>query len=94
MSAGQCRFCHCTEADPCRIPGGDTCAWYIASRDVCTAPGCITAYHAQQNRLAAQTSRTRKRTPAQIHALIMEEKRTKQRAYRARKRDESKRGAA
>jgi hypothetical protein len=94
MSAGVCCFCHCTEDDPCRIPGGDFCSWYLASRDVCTAPGCITAYHAKQNLLAAQTSRVKKRTPGQIHALMMEEKRTRRRAYRAKKREQDKRGAA
>lgn len=87
MSAGRCRFCRCTETDPCRIPGGDTCAWYVATRDVCTAPGCITAYHAELRR-----KHTKKRTPGQIHALMMEEKRAKQRAYRARRKQQ--RGAA
>lgn len=93
MSAPACRFCRCTESDPCRIPGGDFCSWYVATRDVCTSPGCIIAYHAELRRKAAVRS-PKKRTPGQIHALMMEEKRTKRRAYRAKKRETDKRGAA
>jgi hypothetical protein len=93
-ATGRCRFCRCTEDNPCRVPGGDTCAWYLKTRDVCTAPACITAYHAQQARLVAQTSRTKKRTPGQIHALMLEEKRARRRAARAKRREQDKRGAA
>jgi hypothetical protein len=89
VTAGTCRFCRCTEDDPCRIPGGDSCSWYVATRDVCTAPGCITAYHAELRR---KMSRNKRRTPAEIHALMKEEKNAKQRAYRAKRKQQ--RGAA
>jgi hypothetical protein len=96
MSAGTCKFCHCTEDDPCRIYGGDTCGWNDGTRTVCTAPGCMNAYFAQQRRLMAQSRRsTRKRTPGQIHALMKEERNAKQRASRARRRElEKRKGAA
>ena len=91
MSAGQCRFCHCTESNACKLPTGDPCGWMDGTRTVCTAPGCQIAYFAEQRRLMAMSSRaTRKRTPGQIHALMQEEKNAKRRAARAKR----KRGAA
>ena len=95
MSAGTCQFCKCTEANACTIPGGDRCSWFDAARTVCTAPACITAYFAQQRRKASEASaKYRKRSPGQIHELMRQEKNARQRAYRARKRDEKRRGAA
>ena len=92
---GRCRFCRCTESDPCRIPGGDTCGWFDKSRTVCTGPACITAYFAEQRRLMAQGSRaTRKRTPGQIHQLMKEERNAKRRAARAKRKQDAQRGAA
>jgi hypothetical protein len=93
VSAGQCRFCRCTEDDPCRVPGGDTCSWFDKSCTVCTGPACITAYFAEQRRLMAEGSRsTRKRTPGQIHELMKEERNAKRRAARAKRKQQ--RGAA
>jgi hypothetical protein len=95
MSAGTCRFCGCTPESPCRIRGGDNCVWMDDTRTVCTGEKCQIRYYAEMRRLEAEAlHRTKKRTPARIHELKMEEKRKKQRAYRARKRDEQKRGAA
>jgi hypothetical protein len=93
MSAGTCRFCHCTEADPCRIPGGDTCAWMDGTRTVCTAPACQNAYWAESRRKSSDAAAMfRKRSPAEIHELIKQEKRAKRRASRAKRRQQ--RGAA
>jgi hypothetical protein len=48
MAAGQeprCRYCGCTEDRRRTVPGGDTCVWYTAGRDVCSCPGCVTQFH-------------------------------------------------
>jgi hypothetical protein len=75
------------------LPDGDPCSWFTADRTVCRAPACLNAWFALQQRLMAEGSRaTRKRTPPEIHALKKEEKRTKQRAYRAKRKQQ--RGAA
>lgn len=93
MSAGTCRFCHCTESNACKLPAGDPCSWFDATRTVCTAPGCMNAWFALQRRLMAEGSRaTRKRTPGQIHALKKAERNAKQRAARAKRKQQ--RGAA
>jgi hypothetical protein len=79
--AGTCRFCGCTEAKPCKLPDGESCWWLLASRNCCTAPACISAYYAAREGAALQAwrARPRKRTPAQIHALKLEERRAKRR---------------
>jgi hypothetical protein len=86
LQPGVCRYCHCTEDNACRIPGGDACSWFVADRTVCNKPSCITAWFAYQRRAAAQADqRPKKRTPGQIHALMQEERRARRRAQRARK---------
>ena len=93
--AGVCRFCHCSEANPCTLPTGDACGWFDAERTVCTAPACLNAYFAESRRKASDAAaKFRKRTPAEIHALKKEEKNARQRAYRAKRREQQKRGAA
>lgn len=93
MSAGTCRFCHCTESNACKLPDGDPCSWFTADRTVCTSPACLNAYFAEQRRLMAEGSRaTRKRTPGQIHELMKEERNAKRRAARAKRKQQ--RGAA
>lgn len=90
---GQCRFCRCTESNACKLPDGDPCSWFTTDRTVCTAPACLNAHFAEQRRLMAEGSRaTRKRTPGQIHALKKEERNAKQRAARAKRKQQ--RGAA
>jgi hypothetical protein len=93
MSAGSCRFCHCTEDNACKLPTGDPCGWWDSTRTVCTAPGCIIAYFAQERRKSSDAAaKFRKRTPGQIHELMRQEKNAKQRAARAKRKQ--KRGAA
>jgi hypothetical protein len=43
----ECRFCHCTPEHPCRVPGGDECAFLGAKADRCSAPGCVVAFEAE-----------------------------------------------
>lgn len=80
---GVCRYCRCTEANACRLPEGDTCWWINAGRDVCSNPACIRRLYADKAiRDAELRRRTRKRTPAEIHALKLEEARQKRAQYR------------
>lgn len=84
MSAGRCRFCGCTEDNTCRLPNSEPCGWLVRTQDVCNAPRCIRAWQAEQaSKAAAEKLRTRRRTPAEIHQLILEERRARRRQYRA-----------
>ena len=52
---GECRYCHCTEENPCRLPpSGDPCAWFNAERTVCSRGQCILRCQAE---LKASTAR-------------------------------------
>jgi hypothetical protein len=42
---GACRYCGCTESNPCTTETGEPCAWFDNDRTVCTAPGCIGQFH-------------------------------------------------
>jgi hypothetical protein len=91
--SGRCRYCRCTEDNPCRLPEGDACSWFDRSRTVCTNPACLTAIFAAQYREKEQAARAqaqarRRRTPGEVAALIVAEKKQKRQAanakYRAR----------
>ena len=70
----RCRHCQCSDLEPCRLSTGDTCEWFNSDCSVCTSPGCIKAERA---RLAAMVPKPlRKKTPADIHALIRKRKRS------------------
>lgn len=71
-TTGRCRFCGCDPlAEPCRVPGGDECGWYDAARTGCSAPPCVRAYERLRGiAKAEQKASQRRRTPAEIHALI------------------------
>lgn len=74
---GICRFCKCTEESPCGVPPcGEPCAWANRERDVCTNPTCLIRW-ADERRAQEARSRAakRKRTPAEIHELILRKKR-------------------
>ena len=81
--AGRCRYCGCTELEPCRLEDGEACCWLDSTRTVCSAPACIVRERGRIARCLARTMRTR-RTPAEVHEQIMREAREKRR--RARKR--------
>ncbi len=95
--AGRCRYCRCTEDNPCRLPEGDRCCWWDRTRTLCTGPACLTAHYAARKRREAAEVRAqararekagRKRTPGQVAALIAAEKQKSRQVanakYRAR----------
>lgn len=75
--SGVCRFCRCTESNPCSTPPcGEPCAWVDANRTVCSNPSCLRAWGDLKRRADFERKRRlRKRTPAEIHELIMRKKR-------------------
>ncbi len=74
---GVCRFCACTEETPCSTPPcGEPCAWADRGRTVCSAPRCLAAWARAKRMAEAERGRlNRKKTPAEIHELIMRRKR-------------------
>lgn len=57
------------------------------TRTVCTGVACQVAYFAEFRRKSSDASaRFRKRSPAEIHRLMKEERNAKRRAARAKKR--------
>ncbi len=77
---GKCRFCGCgsseDEASACNTVGGK-CHWFDFERTVCSAERCVRAFGQERAKLKAE--RNRKRTPAEIHALMMEERKSRRR---------------
>lgn len=84
---GTCRFCGCTEDRACRLPTGEPCSWFDRMRTICNNPACICQYFQAESRAAVEAfkSRPKKRTPADIHLLMLAEKRARRRAARARR---------
>jgi hypothetical protein len=72
LIAGKCRYCGCTESSPCTLQDGDTCGWHDNTRTVCSGPACMRQFAADS--LRAKQGR-RKRTPADVHAEIMQRNR-------------------
>ncbi|HVJ09306.1 MAG TPA: hypothetical protein VM554_13070 [Acidisarcina sp.] len=68
---GTCRFCSCSEESPCSWHRQEGPYWVNTQRNCCTAPGCI---RARERELAARNQAARdikrRRTPAEVHALI------------------------
>jgi hypothetical protein len=62
-----CRFCACDKHTPCKVPGGDECAFIMSpqKRVRCTAPGCIAAFE-RERRLEIEEDRARRRMLAVI----------------------------
>jgi hypothetical protein len=69
LQPGQCRHCHCTESNACRLPDGDTCAWIDSTRLVCSSPACIKAEIVRRD-AAIAASRPKRLTSADIHRII------------------------
>jgi hypothetical protein len=61
IAPGTCRHCDCTEANACRLPEGDTCAWVNPERTVCSNPACIKAEKARMARARAEAPRPPRR---------------------------------
>jgi hypothetical protein len=78
---GFCHYCGVTEEQV----DGDHIRWLGAKRTVCSQPGCIRRFNSDIDRAIARIRQTqRKRTPADIHALKIEERRARRRASRLR----------
>lgn len=76
---GVCRFCSITED---QIDGDKHC-WLGPSRTVCNGPPCVRAHYAERDRAElAKKKANRKRTPAEIHQLMIEERRERRRRGR------------
>lgn len=41
---GECKYCFCTEDDPCFLRHGETCGWIDDTKTCCTAPDCAILY--------------------------------------------------
>jgi hypothetical protein len=88
IQPGTCRFCGCTEDDPCSVPpygAGDTCAWLDAECTVCS--NCAGAWAAKERaeQAARIAARPKKLTSWQVHEQILEERRARRRASRQRR---------
>jgi len=80
---GVCRFCRCSEEDPCSFHRSEGPVWIAKARNCCNAPACIRARNEEHAaRMRMESEWKRKRTPAEIGALIAEEQREKRRQYR------------
>lgn len=78
--SGVCHFCGVPDAEV----DGDRRRWVTDARNVCSDPGCIRAFHAAVDLAEGRaTKRARKRSPAEVHAQIVEEERIRRRRYRA-----------
>ena len=68
---GVCRFCGITDEQI----DGDRVRWLGESRTVCSKPACIRAHYAAVDRRKSEhRQRTRKLSPAEIHALILKKR--------------------
>jgi hypothetical protein len=80
---GACRFCRCTEANACRLPDGEACAWFDATRTLCSAPACLAAHFRELERARRRANeRPRRRSPAEIIEIRKQEQRERRRRAR------------
>lgn len=92
-AAGKCIYCGCTPERACTLPNGDGCAWRDRLRICCTAPACLRAYAADQRAYERRVrAASRRRTPAEVHAAMMAERKDARR--RARERAKHRKGRA
>ena len=78
---GVCRYCSCTADNACRLPDGDTCSWYDKGRTVCTASSCVRQWEAVKKAIRA-AARPVRRSSADIHGLIVAERKARSKRYR------------
>jgi len=81
---GICRFCKCSasedESRACTTPTGDPCHWFDFERTTCSSPACVRAWENERAKFKAERAEeSRKKTPAEIHALIREERKARRR---------------
>jgi hypothetical protein len=75
---GRCRFCGCAagedEAQACNTASGK-CVWFDKQRTVCSGEPCVRRFGQERATVRAEfKAKNRKRTPAEIHQLIREER--------------------
>lgn len=72
---GRCRFCGATDAEV----DGDRLSWLDQERTCCTKYDCRNKHFAELRRKPA---RPRRRTPADVHQLILQERAAKRKRWR------------
>lgn len=88
---GVCRYCGCTEEQPCQVPpfgDDDTCCWLPGTdRTVCSAPGCVIAWHrAQKLAKAARVAKPKSQYAGWGYGAVVEDMRRKARRKRGKDR--------
>ena len=61
VPVGQCRHCHCTAKNPCKLRSGDECCWMTTKQDLCSSEPCLIA---EENRKKAVALARRQTWPA------------------------------
>jgi hypothetical protein len=79
--AGVCHYCGIADA----AVDGDRVCWLGRQRNVCNRVGCVRRFSADVNaRVRALDRPKRKRTPAEIHEIKIEERRARRRQQRGK----------
>jgi len=74
LPSGVCRFCKCTETEPCTLQDGEACGWIDKDRNCCNNPACQRAKAALLRRYIAPRKRL---TPMDVHKDIVARGRSK-----------------
>ena len=78
-NAACCRFCGCTPQHPCRVPGGDECAYVFLSKPTrCNAPACEAAFE-RERRLCIEKDRVYRQQLAELRKRDKKHRRNRQR---------------
>ena len=88
VTSGRCRYCGCSESDPCSSCRAvhDGCSWSDPDRTVCSAPACTKQWGVEKPP-AVGRGKSVKRAPWEIEELRKEERSQRRRHGRARKGD-------
>jgi len=78
-----CRFCGCTEADPCRLETNEACLLNVQTL-VCNRPKCIVAHEQSQRRDRRLTAAEIARIVAPIAERFFARQRSKREARKSR----------
>lgn len=79
---GSCRICGCgaseDETRACVTPTGDRCHWFDFERTVCSNTPCVRKWEMERKKFKDERAKAnRKRTPAEICAIICEERKAR-----------------
>ncbi len=84
---GRCRYCRCTEDNPCRTPpSGEPCAWFNAERTVCSNYPCIIQCNVDQEKAivdAINQDRSTRRSNAEQRRQCRERRKASRRKKKA-----------